>query len=205
MRLGGSPRPATALSEKATWNAPGNVQAPSSARPFCILRGRLTYKWLRRLRLGFLVPDNGARHATEVLMKAAALRSFLVMLFLVVTPAMAEQKLFFSCTNGRDPQTNAIVSDPHLILIVESEAKSFSVNEDSRDFDHLNDRKITVIAGAKLDQEPAATTKLIVEHFGGHLSLVITLDNCEGDHQNMQKGFCITSSLYDCFILWLER
>ena len=138
-------------------------------------------------------------------MKAAALRSFLVMLFLVVTPAMAEQKLFFLCTNGRDPQTNAIVSDPHLILIVESEAKSFSVNEDSRDFDHLNDRKITVIAGAKLDQEPAATTKLIVDHFGGHLSLVITLDNCEGDHQNMQKGFCITSPLYDCFILWLER
>ena len=95
-------------------------------------------------------------------MKAAALRSFLVMLFLVVTPAMAEQKLFFLCTNGRDPQTNAIVSDPHLILIVELEAKSFSVNEDLRDFDHLNDRKITVIAGAKLDQEPAATTKLIV-------------------------------------------
>jgi len=152
-----------------------------------------------------LVATNGARHAAEVLMKAAALRSFLVMLFLVVSPAMAEQKLFFSCTNGRDPQTNAIVSDPHLILIVESEAKSFSVNEDSRDFDHLSDRKITVIAGAKLDQEPAATTKLIVEHFGGHLSLVITLDNCEEDHQNMQKGFCITSPLYDCFILWLER
>ena len=79
------------------------------------------------------------------------------------------------------------------------------MNEDSRDFDHLNDRKITVIAGAKLDQEPAATTKLIVNRFGGHLSLVITLDNCEGDHQNMQKGFCITSPLYDCFILWLER
>jgi hypothetical protein len=137
-------------------------------------------------------------------MKAAALRSFLVMLFLVATPAMAEQKLFFSCTNGRDPQTNAVVSDPDLILIVESEAKS-SVNDDSRDFDHLNDRKITVIAGAKLDQEPTATAKLIVDHFGGHLSLVITLDNCEGDHQNMQQGFCITSPLYDCFILWLER
>ena len=28
-------------------------------------------------------------------MKAAALRSFLIMLFLVATPAMAEQKLFF--------------------------------------------------------------------------------------------------------------
>jgi hypothetical protein len=138
-------------------------------------------------------------------MKAAALRSFLIMLFLVATPAMAEQKLFFSCTNGRDPQTNAVVSDPDLILIVESEAKRFSVNEDSRDFDHLSDRKITMIAGAKLDQEPAATTKLIVDHFGGHLSLVITLDNCEGDHQNMQQGFCITSPLYDCFILWLER
>jgi hypothetical protein len=138
-------------------------------------------------------------------MKAAALRSFLIMLFLVATPAMAEQKLFFSCKNGRDPQTNAVVSDPDLILIVESEAKRFSVNEDSRDFDHLSDRKITVIAGAKLDQEPAATTKLIVDHFGGHLSLVITLDNCEGDRQNMPKGFCVTSALYDCFILWLER
>jgi hypothetical protein len=139
------------------------------------------------------------------MMKAAALRSFLVVLFLVVTPAMAEQKLFFSCTNGRDPQTNAVVSNPNIILSVESEAKSFSVNEDSRDFDHLNDRKITVIAGAKLDQEPAATTKLIMDHFGGNLSLVITLDNCEGDHQNMQKGFCITSALYDCSILWLEK
>jgi hypothetical protein len=149
-------------------------------------------------------PDNGARHATEVLMKAAALRSFLVMLFLAATPAMAEQKLF-SCTNGRNPQTNAVVSDPDLILIVESEARRFGVNEDSRDFDHLNDRKITVVAGAKLDQEPAATTKLIVDHFGGHLSLVITLDNCEGDHQNMHQGFCITSPLYDCVILWLER
>jgi hypothetical protein len=117
---------------------------------------------MSRLRLGFLVPDNGARHATEVLMKAAALRSLLVMLFLVVTPAMAEQKLFFSCTNGRDARTNAVVSDPDLILVVESEAKRFSVNEDPRDFDHLNDQKITVIAGAKLDQEPAATTKLIV-------------------------------------------
>jgi hypothetical protein len=136
-------------------------------------------------------------------MKAAALRSFLVMLFLVATPAMAEQKLFFLCTNGRDPQTNAVVSDPDLILIVESEAKS-SVDDDSRDFDHLNDRKITVIAGAKLDQEPTATAKLIVDHFGGHLSLVITLDNCEGDRQNMQQGFCTTSPLYDCFILWLE-
>src|SRR6516165_5235063 len=123
--------------------------------------------------LGFLVPDNGARHATEVPMKAAALSSFLVMLFLVVTPAMAEQRLFFSCTNGRDPQTNAVVSDPDLIFIVESEAKGFSVNEDSPDFDDLNDRKNTVIAGAKLDQEPAATTKLIVDHFGGHLPLVI--------------------------------
>ena len=118
---------------------------------------------------------------------------------------MAEQKLFVSCTNGRDPQTNAVVSDPNLILSVESEAKSFSVNEDSRDFDHLNDRKITVIAGAKLDQAPAATTKLIVDHFGGHLSLVITLDNCEGDNQNMQKGFCITNAQYDCSILWLEK
>jgi hypothetical protein len=84
-------------------------------------------------------------------------------------------------------------------------SKRFGVNEDSRDFDHLNDRKITVVAGAKLDQEPAATTKLIVDHFGGHLSLVITLDNCEGDHQNMHQGFCITSPLYDCVILWLER
>ena len=138
-----------------------------------------------------LVAANGARHAAEVLMKAAALRSFLVMLFLVVTPAMAKQKLFFSCTNGRDPQTNAFVSDPNLILIVESEAKGFGVNEDSRDFDHLNDRKITVIAGAKLDQEPAATTKLIVDRFGGHLSLVITLDNCEGDHQDSRKGFAL--------------
>ena len=81
---------------------------------------------------------------------------------------------FFSCKNGRDPQTNAFVSDPNLILIVELEAKRFGVNEDLRDFDHLNDRKITVIAGAKLDQEPAATTKLIVDRFGGHLSLVIT-------------------------------
>lgn len=152
-----------------------------------------------------LVAANGVRHAAEVLMKAAALRSFLVVLFLVVTPAMAEQKLFFSCTNGRDPQTNAFVSDPNLILIVESEAKRFGVNEDSRDFDLLNDRKITVIAGAKLDQESAATTKLIVDRFGGHLSLVITLDNCEGEHQNMPKGFCVTSALYDCFILWLER
>ena len=139
------------------------------------------------------------------MMKAAALRSVLVVLFLVETPAMAEQKLFLSCTNGRDPQTNAVVSNPNMILSVESEAKSFSVNEDSRDFDHLNDREITVIAGAKLDQEPAATTKLIVDHFGGHLSLVITLDNCEGDHQNMHQGFCITSPLYDCVILWLER
>jgi hypothetical protein len=138
-------------------------------------------------------------------MKGAAPRSFLVMLFLVATPAMAGQELFFSCTNGRDPQTNAVVLDPDLILIVESEAKRFSVNEDWRDFDNLNDRKITAIAGAKLDQEPAATTKLIVDHFGGRLSLVITLDNCEGDHQNMQQGFCITSPLYDCFILWLER
>jgi branched-chain amino acid transport system substrate-binding protein len=69
----------------------------------------------------------------------------------------------------------------------------------------LNDRNIKVIAGAKLDQEPAATTKLMVDHFGGHLSLVITLDNCEGDHQNMQRGVCITSPLFDCFILWLER
>ena len=151
-----------------------------------------------------LVAANGARHAAEVLMKVAALRSFLVILFLVGTPVIAEQKLFFSCTNGRDPQTNAFVSDPNLILIVESEAKS-SVNDDSRDFDHLNDRKITVIAGAKLDQEPAATTKLIVNRFGGHLSLVITLDNCEGEDQNMPKGFCVTSALYDCFILWLER
>ncbi len=73
----------------------------------------------------------------QVLMKAAALRSFLLVPFLVVTPAMAEQKLFFSCTNGRDPQTNAFVSNPNLILIVESEAKRFGVNEDSRDFDHL--------------------------------------------------------------------
>jgi len=40
-----------------------------------------------------LVAAKGARHAAEVLMKAAALRSFLVMLFLGVTPAMAEQKL----------------------------------------------------------------------------------------------------------------
>jgi hypothetical protein len=118
---------------------------------------------------------------------------------------MAEQKLFFSCTNGRDPQTNAVVSSPNMIFSVESEAKSFSVNEDSRDFDHLNDREITVIAGAKLDQEPAATTKLIVDHLGGQLSLVITLDNCEGNHQNMQKGFCITSALYDCSILWLKK
>jgi hypothetical protein len=138
-------------------------------------------------------------------MKAAALISFLVMPFLVATPAMAEQKLFCSCTNGRDPQTNAVVSDPDLILIVEPEARRFGVNEDSRDFDHLNDREITAIAGAKLYQEPAATTKLIVDHFGGQLSLIITLDNCEGDHQNMQQGFCITSPLYDCFILWLER
>ena len=152
-----------------------------------------------------LVAANGARHVAKVLMKAAALRSFLLVPFLVVTPAMAEQKLFFSCTNGRDPQTNAFVSNPNLILIVESEAKRFGVNEDSRDFDHLNDRKITVIAGAKLDQEPAATTKLIVNRFGGHLSLVITLDNCEGEDQNMPKGFCVTSALYDCFILWLER
>ena len=80
-----------------------------------------------------LVAANGARHAAEVLTKAAALISFLVMLFLVVSPAMAEQKLFFSCTNGRDPQTNAFVSNRNLILIVESEAKRFSVNEDLHD------------------------------------------------------------------------
>ena len=42
-----------------------------------------------------LVAANGARHATEVLMKVAALRPFLVILFLVGTPAIAEQKLFF--------------------------------------------------------------------------------------------------------------
>jgi hypothetical protein len=144
-----------------------------------------------------------ACHAAEVLMKAAALRSFLVMLVLVATPAMAEQKLF--CTNGRDPQTNVFVSDPNLMLIVESEEKGLAVNEDSRHFDHLNDQKITVIAGAKFDQEPAATTKLIVDRFGGHLSMVITLDNCEGGHQKMPKGFCVTSALYDCSILWLER
>jgi hypothetical protein len=89
----------------------------------------------------------------------------------------------------------SVVSDPDLILIVESEAKRFSVNEDWRDFDNLNDRKITKIAGAKLDQEPAATTKLIVDHFWWSFVL--------GNHAG--QLCCITSPLYDCFILWLER
>jgi hypothetical protein len=93
--------------------------------------------------------------------------------------------------SGEDPQTNALVSDPNLILIVESEEKGLAVNEDSRHFDHLNDQKITVIAGAKLDQEPAATTKLIVDRFGGHLSMVITLDNCEGVTKKCRKDFAL--------------
>jgi hypothetical protein len=39
-------RPATALSEKAPRNAPGNVHAASGARPLCTIRSQVTLKWL---------------------------------------------------------------------------------------------------------------------------------------------------------------
>ena len=131
------------------------------------------------------------------------LKVFLIVLVLFATPAMAEQKLFLSCTNGRDPQTNARVSDPNLSLIVESEAKRLSLNEDSQGFpiDQLDNQKITVIAG-KLDAQTAATMKLILDRFGGHLTMEIVLNNCPENQQGMPKGLCATTALYDCSVLW---
>ena len=67
--------------------------------------------------------------------------------------------------------------------------------------DQLDDQKITVIAG-KLDPQTAKTMKLIMDGFGGHLSMVIVLNNCAGDRQKMPTRFCVTSAFYDCSILW---
>jgi hypothetical protein len=68
-------------------------------------------------------PNEPARWPSWPSNEGTMLRVFLIVLVLFATPAMAGQKIFLSCTNGRDPQTNVAVSDPNLSLIVEPKQK----------------------------------------------------------------------------------
>jgi hypothetical protein len=67
-----------------------------------------------------------------VLRKDAMLRACLLIFALITTPAMAEHKLFLSCTNGRDPQTNERAIDPNFPLVVDLDARTLLSPDNKR-------------------------------------------------------------------------
>jgi hypothetical protein len=136
---------------------------------------------------------------TKVLRKNAMLRICLLILALTAAPAMAEHKLFLSCTNGRDPQTNEPFPDPNFPVVVDLDARTLSPNSSARGFpvDRLDDQAITAHIRGKIDPETDSEMTLIIDRIGGHLSILwMVFSNC--DQPGMPKGRCISRGLYDC-------
>jgi hypothetical protein len=138
-------------------------------------------------------------HAKEILIEEIVMKTFLTVVIGVIltsAPAMAEQKLFLSCTNGRDPQTNvANIVEPNISIVIDREAKTFAPYDPrwTLPIERLDDQTITARMRTNIDPQTVGELQFIVDPIGGHLTVLMSLSNCAGP-----GGVCINGSVYDC-------
>jgi hypothetical protein len=127
---------------------------------------------------------------------------FLIILVLVATPAMAEQKLFLTCTNGRDPETNAPVGMPNFFpIVVDLEARTLAFGDHRPEpVKHLDGQTIeAMIINTRTDLDITLWTNLTIDRVAGRLRAFSWMDNCAGNQQGMPRGMCtVLNALYDC-------
>ena len=98
-------------------------------------------------------------HAKEILIEEIFMKTFLTVIIGVIltsVPAMAEQKLFFSCINGRDPQTNAAnIVEPSISVVIDLEAKTFAPYDPrwTLPIERLDDQTITARMRINIDPQ----------------------------------------------------
>jgi hypothetical protein len=93
----------------------------------------------------------------EILIEEIVMKTFLTVVIGVILTsalAMAEQKLFLSYTNGRDPQTNAAnIVEPNISVVIDREAKTFAPYDPrwTLPIERLDDQTITARMRTNVD------------------------------------------------------
>jgi hypothetical protein len=111
--------------------------------------------------------------------------TLLIFLLLAASPAIAEQKLFLSCIDGRDAQTNRPnLAYPNMNVVIDTETKtislpSFSVN--SFPISHIDDQTITVEFHRNIDPQSTVFVSFLIDRVKGRLAWTTgMLTNCQG-------------------------
>jgi hypothetical protein len=116
---------------------------------------------------------------------------------------MAEQKLFLTCINGRDPQTNVPnVGVPNFFpIVVDLEARTLGLEAYQRvPVEQLDDRTISAkIINASPTLQSTMWLNLTIDRVAGRLHVFSFINNCAADQQGMPRGMCVVlNALYDC-------
>jgi hypothetical protein len=128
------------------------------------------------------------------------LRSYLLILALITTPAMAEHKLYLACTDGRDRKTNVptIPATFHPI-VVDLDAKTLSVLGKYFDIHVFNDQVIEARGYGNLNEQSTFQLILTIDRIRGQLHVLNFASNCATQQQGMPPGMCaLQDDLYNC-------
>jgi hypothetical protein len=135
-------------------------------------------------------------------MKKAILATMLIASAISSTALAAEQKLFLSCTDGRDAQTNRPnLAYPNMNVIVDAETKtiylpSFGVN--GFPISQIDDQTITVEVHRNMDPQSTAFISFVIDRMKGRLAWTTgMLTNCQGP-PDQPRGQCLSTTIYDC-------
>jgi hypothetical protein len=138
--------------------------------------------------------------ATEILMKLVALNSLLMTLVLAASPAVAGQKLFLSCTDGRDAQTNRPnLAYPNMNVVIDPETKTLTIpGEDGFPISHIDDQTITIEVHGNIDAQSIGFLSFVIDRVKGHLAWTQGfLTNCQAP-PGQPQGQCLSTTVYDC-------
>ena len=128
--------------------------------------------------------------------------TLLIFLLLAASPAIAEQKLFLSCTDGRDAQINRPnLAYPNMNVVIDTETKTFYVPSFSVNgfpINRIDDQTITVEFQRNIDPQSTAFISFVIDRVKGRLAWTTgMLTNCQGP-PDQPRGQCLSTTIYDC-------
>jgi hypothetical protein len=128
--------------------------------------------------------------------------TLLIILLLAASPAIAGQKLFLSCTDGRDAQTNTpSLAYPNMSVVVDLETKTLSLpsfNINGAPIDRIDDQTITVERRHNIDPQTTGVVSLVIDRVKGRPAWTYgLLTNCQAP-PGQPQGTCLTTTIYDC-------
>jgi hypothetical protein len=126
-------------------------------------------------------------------MNTTILKSLMIVLILFATPAVADDKILLSCTNGRSLIEGAPYPlDPNWTLEIDLQARTVN----GVPITQLSDTQIVATTGRiQLERDIEGNTTWFIDRVGGHLRIMSTVKPV-----TCQKMSCanVWDMVYDC-------